>query len=140
MAHGADAIGQDPGKRQVRLIARQAQGQRAKGLGHGGAVDHAQHRYAEMARQVCAGRRTVEQAHDPFNQNQVGFARCFPQQTAAFVGTDHPQIQLIDRRATGALENHRVEKVRAAFEHPNLAPLIAVQSGQRGSHGSLALA
>ncbi len=52
VAQAAYAVGQHAGKRQVGLIARQTQGQGAKGLGHGSAVDHRQHRHAEMPRQI----------------------------------------------------------------------------------------
>jgi hypothetical protein len=96
------------------------------------------HRHAEVPRQVGAGRRAVEQAHDTFDQDQVGFARGFPQQRRLLLA-DHPHVQLIHRRTAGALEDHRVEKVRAAFEHAHLAPLVAVQTGQRGGDGGLAL-
>jgi hypothetical protein len=78
MAQSAYAVGQHAGKRQVRLIARQAQGQCAKGLGHGGTVDHTEHRHAEMPRQVGAGRCAIEQAHHAFDQDQVGLTRRFP--------------------------------------------------------------
>jgi hypothetical protein len=60
VTYGADPVGQYAGKRQIRLIARQAQRQRAEGLGHGRAVDNAQHRHAETSGQVRAGRRTVD--------------------------------------------------------------------------------
>ncbi len=78
MAHGADAVGQHPGKRQIGLVARQPQGQRAKGLGHGGAIDDRQHWHAKMPRQVGARGRAVEQTHDPFDKDQICFACGFP--------------------------------------------------------------
>ncbi|MNP21382.1 hypothetical protein D3C76_1139970 [compost metagenome] len=78
MTQGADAIGQYPGKRQVRLITRQAQGQRAKSLGHGRAINDGKYRHAKMARQVGARWRAIEQPHDPFDQDQVGLSRRFP--------------------------------------------------------------
>ena len=139
VTQGAHAVGQDTGKRQVRLIARQPQGQGTKGLGHGGAVDHAQHRHAEVPRQISTGWRTVEQAHDTFDEDQVRFARGLPQQPTTLLLADHPHVQLIHRRTAGALQNHRIEKVRATFEHTNLASLIAMQTGQRGGDGGLAL-
>ena len=79
MTQRTDAVGQHPGERQVRLVTRQAQGQGTEGLGHGGAVDNAQHRHAEMPRQVGAGRRAVEQAHYAFDQNKIGLAGGLPQ-------------------------------------------------------------
>ena len=139
MTQSADAVGQHPGKRQVRLIARQPQRQCTKGLGHGGAIDHTKHRHAEMPRQISTGRRAVEQAHHAFDQDQIGFGGGFPQQAAAFLLADHPHVHLIHRRTAGALENHRVEEVRAALEHAHLAPLIAMQTSERGSNGGLAL-
>ncbi len=139
MAQGADAVGQHASEWQVRLILRQAQRQGAKGLRHGGAVDHAEHRHTEVARQISAGWRAVEQAHHPFNQNQVGFGGGFPQQAATFLLADHPHVQLIHRRTAGALEDHRVEKIRTAFEYAHLTPLIAMQTGECSGDGGLAL-
>ncbi len=139
VAYRADAIGQHAGERQIRLIARQAQRQCAKRLRHGRAVDHTEYRHAKMPGQVGARWRAIEQAHDPLDQNQVRLISRFPQQATAFIGTDHPHVQLIDRRATGPLENHRVEKVRAALEHPDLAPLVAVQACQCSGHRGFAL-
>ncbi len=140
MTQGADAVGQYPGERQVRLIFRQAQRQRTERLRHGGAVDHPEHRHAKMSRQVSARRRAVKQAHHAFDQNQIRIGGGFPQQATAFLLADHPHVQLVDRRTAGALEDHRVEKIRAAFEHAHLASLIAMQTGERGGDGSLALA
>ncbi|MOA33332.1 hypothetical protein D3C78_1546190 [compost metagenome] len=54
MTQAAYPIGQHAGERQIGLVPRQAQGQGTEGLGHGGAVDHRQHRHAEVARQVSA--------------------------------------------------------------------------------------
>ncbi len=140
MAQGADAIGQHAGERQVGLIARQPQGQSAERLGHGGAIDHAQHRYTEVPRQVSAGRRAVEQAHHAFDEDQVSLPRCLPEQAAAFLLAHHPHVQLVHRRATGTLVDHRVEKVRPAFEHAHLASQVAVQTGERGGDRGFALA
>ncbi|MNH11710.1 hypothetical protein D3C79_712320 [compost metagenome] len=78
VAQGTDAVGQHPGKRQVRLIARQAQGQGTEGLGHGRAIDHRQHRHTKMTSKVGARWRAIEQPHDPFDQDQVGLSRRFP--------------------------------------------------------------
>ncbi len=140
MAQGTNPVGQHPGKRQVRLVARQAQSQGAEGLGHGGAIDHPQHRHAEMPRQIGAGRGAIEQAHDPLDQNQVGLSRRLPEQTAAFLLAHHPHVQLVHRGTTGALKNHRVEEIRAALEDPDLAPPVAVQAGKGRGHRGLALA
>ncbi|MCY1414412.1 hypothetical protein D9M71_298630 [compost metagenome] len=93
-----------------------------------------------MAGKVGTRRRTVEQPHDAFDQDQIGVARCFPEQPAAFLLTDHPQVQLVHRRTAGPLENHRVKEVRAALEHPHLTPEVAVQPRQGSGHRSLALA
>ena len=139
MAHGANPIGQYPGKRQVRLITRQPQGQRTKGLRHGGAINHTQDRHAKMPRQIGAGRGAVKQPHHTFNQNQIRLTGGFPQQTTTFLGAHHPQVHLIHRRPAGALQDHGVEKVRTALEHPHLASLIAMQPGQSSSNRGLAL-
>ncbi|KAF1060887.1 MAG: hypothetical protein GAK45_02392 [Pseudomonas citronellolis] len=140
MAQAADPVGQHASEWQVRLVARQAQGQGPEGLGHGRAIDHRQHRHAEMPRQVSARRRTVEQPHDTFDEDQVGVGGSVPQQTAALLFANHPHVQLVHRRAAGALQDHRVEKIRPALEHPHLAPEVAVQARQGGGDGGLALA
>ena len=140
MAQGPHPVGQHAGERQVRLIARQAQGQGAESLGHGGAIDHPQHRHAEMPGQVGARWRAIEQPHNAFDEDQVGLASGLPQQTAAFLLAHHPHVQLVYRGAAGPLENHRIEKIRTALEHPHLASLVTVQARQGGGHGGLALA
>ncbi|MNH22075.1 hypothetical protein D3C79_819150 [compost metagenome] len=140
VTQGTDAVRQYPGKRQVRLITRQPQGQSTERLSHGGAVDHRQHRHIKMPGQIGTRRCTVEQPHDPFDQDQVGFARRFPQQTSAFLLPHHPQVELVHRRTTGSFKDHRIKKIRAALEHPHLAPEVAVQPRQGSGHRSLALA
>jgi hypothetical protein len=82
-----------------------------------------QHRHAEVPRQVGAGRRAVEQAHHAFDQDQVGLARRFPQR-ATFLLADHPHVQLIHRRAAGALEDHRVEKSGPHLNTRTLRPRL----------------
>lgn len=140
VALAADAVAEDAGERQVRLVGGQAHGQGAEGLGHGGAVDHPQHRHAEVPRQVGGGRRAVEQPHDALDEDQVRLPRRFPQQAPALGLADHPQVQLVDRVAGGAGEDHRVEEVRPALEHPHAPALAGVQARQGGGDGGLALA
>jgi len=41
----------------------------AEGLRHRVGVDQRQHRHAEQGGEIGAGRRAVEQAHHPFNQD-----------------------------------------------------------------------
>ena len=115
-------------------------GQRAESLGHGRTVDHPQHRHAEVTRQVGRRGLAVEQAHHPFDQDQVGLASSLPKQSATFRLTDHGQIELVHRRATGMSMDHRVEKIRAALEHPHPPPLTRMQARQRGGDGGFALA
>lgn len=140
VALAADAVAEHSGKRQVRLEMRQAVGQRAEGLGHRRAVDHPQHRHAETPRQVCRRGVAIEQAHHPFDEDQVGLAGGPRQQASRFGLADHPQVELVDRRAGGAGEDHRVEEVRPALEHPYPPPLARMQAGQGGGDGGLALA
>ncbi len=140
MTQGANAIGQHTGEWQVRLVARQAQGQGTKGLGHGGAINDPEHRHTKVPRQVGARRCAVKQPHYAFDENKVSLAGCFPQQAATFLLAHHPHVQLIHRRTAGALVDHRVEKIRPAFEHAHLAPQVAVQAGERGGDGGFALA
>ncbi|MCY1209216.1 hypothetical protein D9M72_208620 [compost metagenome] len=136
----ADAIAEHAGKGQVRLVGGQAHGQGAEGLGHGGAIDHAEHRHAKAARQVSGRGRAVEQPHHALDQDQVGLPCRFPEQAAAFRLAHHPQVQLVDRGRGCAGEDHRVEEIRAALEHPHALALTGVQAGQGGGDGGLALA
>ncbi len=140
MPCAADPIGQHAGERQVRLEALQAVGQRAEGLGHGRAIDHRQHRHAEAPRQIRGRGRTVEQAHHPLDQDQVGLTRRFPEQASRLLLADHPQVELVDRSAAGTGQNHGVEKVRPALEHPYALALPRMQPRQSRGDGGLALA
>ncbi|MNF76667.1 hypothetical protein D3C84_587870 [compost metagenome] len=140
VALAAHPVAEDTGKGQVRLVSGQAHGQGAEGLGHGGAIDHAQHRHAEAPSQIGGRGRTVEQAHHTLDEDQVGLPRRLPQQAAALGLAHHPQVQLVDRRAGGAGQDHRVEKVRPALEYPHPLALASVQAGERGGDGGLALA
>jgi len=56
------------------------------------------------------------------------------------VFADHPQIQLIDRLARGSLQNHRIEKIRAGFEHPHRAAPVAMVASKAGGDGGFSLA
>ena len=140
MPCAANPIAEHPGKWQIRLKGRQTMGHGAKGLGHGRAIDHRQHRYAEVSCQISRRGRTIEQAHHPFDQNQIGFTCRLPKQPAALRLANHPQIKLIHRCTAGASENHRIEKIRAAFEHPHALALARVQPCQGSGYGGLALA
>ena len=140
MAHAAHPVAQHPGERQVGLKSRQAMGQGAKGLGHARAIHHRQHRHTKAARQIRRRGRAVEQAHHPFDQNQIGLPRCLPEALAAFGFAHHPQIQLVHQCAAGAGEDHRVEKVRPALEYPHPLAGAAMQARQGGGHRGLALA
>ncbi len=139
MARTGDAVAEHSGKRQIRLEGGQAMSQGAKGLGHGRTVDHAQHRHAEVTGQIGRRRFAVEQTHDPFDQDQIGLARGLPQQPAALRLTHHGQVELVHRRAAGTGVDHRIEKVRAALEHPHPTPLTRMQARQRGGDGGLTL-
>ena len=139
MTHAAELVAQHPGKAEIRLEVRQSPGHCRKGLRHAGAIDHAQYRHAKLTGKVGRRGRTVEQPHNPFNQDQISLGRRFPEQPTRLLKTHHPKVQLIYRRTTGGLQNHRIEKVRATFEHPHLAALPAVQARQRGGYRGFAL-
>src|SRR5690606_8912287 len=81
----------------------------------------------------------IEQTHHAFDEDQIGFAGGLPKQPARFLLADHPQVELIDRLAAGASEDHRVEKVRAALEYPHALALARMQPSQGGGDGGLAL-
>ena len=103
-------------------------------------VDQRQHRHAEQAGEIGAGRRAVEQAHDAFDQDQIGLLRGLIQQRLAVTFADHPQIELIDWISRSSLQDHRIEKVRSGFEHPHPAALIAVITSESGGDGGFTLA
>gem|GEM_PF-2764139 len=140
MPCAADPIGQHAGERQVRLEAAQPVRHGAEGLRHGRAINDRQHRHAEAPRQIGRRGRAIEQAHHPFDQDQVGLARRFPEQAPRLLFADHPQVELIDRLAAGTREDHRVEKVRPALEHPHALALPRMQPRQSRGDGGLALA
>ena len=130
MPHTANPVTEHARKRQIRLERRQAMGHGTKGLRHRRTINHRQHRHAKVPGQIGCRRRAIEQAHHPFNQNQVGVTRRLPEQTTALGFTDHPQVELIHRRTAGASKNHRVKKIRAALEHPHALALACMQARQ----------
>jgi hypothetical protein len=64
----------------------------------------------------------VEQAHDTFDQDQVGRFRCPGQAPARIVFATHAEIEVLAGTAAGEGVNLRVEKIRAAFENVTRRP------------------
>ena len=144
MARAADMVGDDAGPGQAAAVGGgvvlQAPGQGAKGAGHGGGADNAQHRNAEAAGDIGGTRLAVVQAHDAFDQQDVVLLRRLVQAGAHIGFAIDPQVQLVDRLAAGELVPVRIQKVRAALEHLHAPALTPVQPGQRGGERGLALA
>jgi len=140
MALAADLVGEHGGNLHIGSIARQALHQRAEGLRHGRPVDHGQHRHAEARGQIGGGRAAVEQAHYALDQDQIGIARGIVQKLAATILADHEQIELVDGRSAGTLQDHRIEEVGPALEDAHASPGIAMTPGERRGDESLALA
>ena len=118
----------------------QAPGQRAKGARHGARVNHRQHRQAKALRQVGRAGLAVKQAHDPFDNDEIGVPRRMVQALRAIGLAGHPQVELVHRCAAGQGQPVGVQKIRPALEHTHPPPLPRMQPRQRAGHGGLALA
>jgi hypothetical protein len=70
-----NAVGQRRDHPHVIAVGGQPMDQRAEALRHGAAVHHRQHRQAEAGGQIGGGRIAVEQAHHPFDEDEIGLAR-----------------------------------------------------------------
>ena len=136
----ADVVGEHAGKRQVRLPGGEAVGDGGESLRHGLGVDHGHDRNAEAPRDVGAGRIAVEQPHHPFDEDQVGVPGGGVESPRGVFGPADAEIEVINRRAAGDGVDLRIEKIRPALEHANLAPLAHVQAREGGGDGGLALA
>ena len=101
----------------------QAPGQRAEGTGHGARINDREHRQAKALRQIGRAQLAIEEAHDPFHNDEVGIERSLMQALRAVGLARHPQIKLVHQRAAGKREPVRVKKIRAALENTHLAPL-----------------
>ena len=133
------AVGQHPGPRQARAVVLQAKRQRAKRARHGRRIDHRQHRQAKPLRQIRRTRLAIKQAHDPFDDDQIGILRCGVQACPHIRLAGHPQIHVVHRLARGQLQPHRVQKVGSAFERPHPQAGARMQTCQRSGDGGLAL-
>ena len=140
MALTRHAVGQNACPGQVRLVMPQAIRQRAKGAGHGRRIDNRQHRHAKVPRQIGRAGFAIEQAHDTFDENQVGVLRRSVQARGAILGAVDPQIKRMHGRAAGELMPVRIEKIRPALEDAHAPALPGVQARQGRYHRGLALA
>jgi hypothetical protein len=140
MARAADAVGEHAGEGQAGPVAGQAVGDGAEGLGHGAGVDQGHDRNGEALGDVGGRRRAVEQAHDAFDQDQVGFAGRAGQAPARVGLAAHAEVEVLAGPAAGDGVNLRIEKIGAALEDGDAPPLAGMQAGQRRGDGGLALA
>ena len=139
VAGSGHTVGQHAVEGKRGRIVREPVRNRAERLCHRPGIDYRQHGDPEESRQVGTARRAVVKTHDAFDQDEVGGAGRLVEEPAAMRLASHPQIELIDRPAARALENHGVEKVRTRLEHLNRASLRGVIPRQSGSNGSLSL-
>ena len=95
--------------------------------------------YAKGRGQIGAARRAVKEAHDAFDQDQIGFLRRLREQRAAAAFSDHPQMQRIHRRARRAFQDHWIEEVGAGLEDPHAQAKACVIAREPGGDGGLAL-
>ncbi len=134
------AVGQYAVKRQVWLIGSQTVGKGAKGLRHAARINHRQHGQAEAACDVGGGGRAVEQSHHAFDQHDIRrFCRTC-QAPGSILLAAHPQVEVFARVAGGCGVDHRVEKVRPAFEDAHALALPRVKPCETGDDAGLALA
>jgi hypothetical protein len=139
VAFAADPIGQHAGKGQAGAIGGEAVGDGAESLGHRPGIDHCHHRNVEATGDIGSRRRTVEQPHDAFEQNQVGIFGRASQPPARIFLAAHAEIKVLAGATTGDGVNLRIKKIRAAFENGDAPALASVQPGQCGGHGGFAL-
>jgi len=130
MVTACHAIGDYTRPGQFPPVVDQTVRHRAEGAGHRTGIDNGGQRNAECLRQISTARVAVEQAHHALDQDQIGGSRGFVQQRTTFPQAGHPQIQLVDRVPAGALQDHRIEKVRPGFKHSHFATRIAVVACQ----------
>ena len=136
----ADAVGEGGVDRRTRPIVLEAVGDRTEAVGHRRAVDHGEDRNAEARRQFGRRRRAVKEAHDAFDEDEIGVARRLGQSAGNIGLAAHPEIDVLARRAAGDSVDLRIEEVRPALEDAHPAPEPRVQARQRGDDGRLALA
>jgi hypothetical protein len=139
-AFAADPVGQHAGKGQFGAIAGQPVGDGAESLRHGAGVDHRHHRDVEAAGEVGGRRAAVEEAHDAFDQDQVGILRGAGQSPARVILAAHAEIEILAGAAAGHGVNLRVEEIRATLEDGDAPALPGMQAGEGGGDGGLALA
>ena len=139
MARAADTVGQHAGQAQAGTVGGQPVRHGAEGLRHGRRIDHHQQRQIESQGQIGARRRAVVQAHHAFDQYHVGLLGRAVEQLRTVRLATHPQVELLYRRAAGALEDHRIEKVGAGLEHAHTPPLAAMPVCQGSGDCGLAL-
>jgi hypothetical protein len=139
VAGTGDTVCQHTAQIQAGPVMLEAIGDCTHGLGHAGHIHHRRHRQLEQFGQIGAARLAIKQAHDAFEQQQVGATGSFIDQLAALRRAHHPQIELIYRIAAGACQYGRIEKIRTALEHPHAQALLAVPARQRGGHRGLAV-
>ena len=88
----------------------------AKRPGHGGCIDHGEHRNPQQLGQIGSAGLTVKQTHDPLNKNQITLRRRLAQPGTDITFTIEPQVQVVHCPATGQKVPVRVQKIRSALE------------------------
>ena len=133
------AIGEHAGHAQSGSVIRQAERQRAEGLGHGRGVDHQQNRQVEALGEICRAANTVVEAHGRLDQDDI-VAACRARQTALDIGlAAHRQIEVVYRLTAGQRQPGRVEKIRSALEYLHPLATRMQQMRERGGDGGFAL-
>lgn len=94
-----------------------------------GAIDHGEDGNAQPGRQIGAGAISIEEPHDALDQDEVRLARRLVQKLAAMGLATHPEIELIDRRPRGPLQNHGVQKVGTRLKDPHPSAQLPVMTG-----------
>ena len=120
VAVGAQAIQDDPGDMDVRVVFAEAQGGSGDAVAHGLAVQHQDHRRMKLLRDVGSGADAigpaVVEAHDPFDDGNIRALGERREGRRQALRRRHPGVQVV-RIPSGSLAMEaRVDVVRPHFE------------------------
>ena len=137
MRRAGDAIEHHADDLDVLPVAAEAVDQRRDRGTHAGDVDHQHHRQAEQGRDVGrdagAVGGAVEQAHDPFADQEIAALPALLEQTGQGLEAHRPRVDIVGRPAGGAAVEGRVDIVRPDLERADghAAPAQGRQHAQR---------
>ena len=144
VALAGGAVQDDAREFQVLAIARETMHQRGCRLGLMAAVEREQHgqtqHHCEIGRRPLGPARSVEEAHDPFDDDEVGIAGQFTYQAIDLTGVHRPWIEVVAGPASGRLVEARVDVVGPHLGRGNAHPAISEGSQKSQRNQGLAAA